>query len=119
MSDSDSDSSHPRRSDSESEWHRKSSVESTSQVGVNVCPHSVDSIQIDPFAKFGSTPSTRSAHYAGNRGGHVPLEEAESCKGEEFLDTPTLRTPKEVIRLPFRIIVAGSWVEGGDSRGWE
>jgi len=35
---------------------------------------------------FGLHTFTRSAHYKGNRGGH---EEAESCKGKEFLESPT------------------------------
>jgi len=29
-----------------------------------------------------------------------------------------LRTPKEILRQPVRVTVAGPWVEGGDSRGW-
>jgi len=85
MLDTDSDElSHPGRSDSESEHPGTSSVDSTQQLGENVCPHSVNTIQDQPPAKVGSTPSTRSAHYQGNRGGHVPPEETESCKGEEF-----------------------------------
>jgi len=93
MSDSDSLSC-PRRSDSESEPPGKSSVDSTLQLGVNVCAHAVDLIQAGPFSKIGKNFSTRSAHYQGNRAGHVPLEEAESCKGEELLETPTLTQPQ-------------------------
>jgi len=93
--------------------HGKLSVASTSQLGVNVCPHSADPIQVGPFVKFGSIPSTRSAHYPGNRAGHVPLEEAGSCKGEELLETPTLTHPKKILRQPFCATMAGPWVEGG------
>jgi len=38
--------------------------------------------------------STRSAHILSNRVGSVPLEEAESCKGERFLASPTLTHPQ-------------------------
>jgi len=58
-------------------------------MGVNVCPHSADSGPASPFAKFGKTFSTWSAHYPGNRVGHVLLEEAGSCKGEELLVSRT------------------------------
>jgi len=70
MSDTDSDElSHPGRLDSEFDHPGRSSVDSTRQLGVNVCPHSVNTIQDQPPAKVGSTPSTRSAHYQGDRGG--------------------------------------------------
>jgi len=35
-----------------------------------------------------------SAHNMGNLVGHVPLEETESCKGENFLDTPIHTPPR-------------------------
>jgi len=61
MSDTDSDElSHPGRSESEFEHPGTSSVDSTQQLGVNVCPHSVNPLQDQPHAKVGSTPSTRS-----------------------------------------------------------
>jgi len=94
MSDTDSDELfYPGLSESESEHPGTSSVASTQQLGVNVCRHSVYPHQDQPHAKVRSTPSTRSAYYPGNRGGRVPPREADSCKGEEFLETPTLTTP--------------------------
>jgi len=87
--------SHHGLSDSESECPGKLSVESANQQsGLNVWLLSVNPIQSqNPFV-IGSTPSTRSAHYKGNRVGHVPPEEAESCKGGKFIDTPTFTTPQ-------------------------
>jgi len=62
MSDTNSDElSHPGRSESESEHPETSSVDSTQQLGVNMCPHFVNPHQNQPHARVGSTPSTRSA----------------------------------------------------------
>jgi len=119
MSDYESDSlSQPRRSDSKSELHRKTLVESTSPLGVNACPDSADFIPFDLFAKLGINISTRSAHQPGDRVGYVPLEESGSCKGERNFKRPQiLRIPKEILCLPFCVTVAGPWVELGGSRG--
>jgi len=62
-------------------------------MGVNVCPNSVDFVQFDPYTKLKNSLSTRSAHQPGNRVGSVSFEEAGSCKGEEFLASPTLMHP--------------------------
>jgi len=43
---------------------------------------------------LGISLPTRSAHTPSNRVGSVPLEEAESCKGENFLASPTLTHPQ-------------------------
>jgi len=67
---------------------------SNQRIGVNVCPHSVDPNPEPSSSNIGYSPPTRSVHYKGNRSGHVPVEEAESCKGEEFLESPTLTTPQ-------------------------
>jgi len=87
----------------ESERPMPSRVESTNQqLGVNVCLQSADVIQNQPSIKFGLTPSTRSANYKGNRVGHVPLKEAGSDKGEEFLETPILTTLRRNTPLTHR-----------------
>jgi len=124
MSDSDSNESiQPECSDYESGHPGKSSVDSNcqrQQLGVNVFAKSADLVEIQPpISNFGSTPSTRSAHYKGNRVGHVSPEEVESYKGEDILESPIPTHPKEILRRPFRVTVAGPWVEGVDSRGWE
>jgi len=86
MSDSDSDIlSVPGFSDTESEHPGTSPVDSNQRHGVNVCPHSAESNTEQSSSNIGSSPPTRSVHYKDNRSGHVPVEEAESCKGEEFL----------------------------------
>jgi len=85
MSDTDSDElSHPGHSDFESEHPGTSSLDSTRQLGVNVCPHSVNSIQDQPPVKVGSTPSTRSAHYQGNRGVTYRPKRQNPVKGRNF-----------------------------------
>jgi len=95
MSDTDSDElSHSGHSESESERPGNSSLDLTHQLGVNVCSHSVNPFQNQPPAKVRSTLSPRSAHYTGNRVGNVPSKEAESCKGEELVETQTLTTPR-------------------------
>jgi len=73
MSDTDSDpSSHPRRSDSESERHGKSSIKPTLRNrGSNVSPNSVDFEQFESSTKLGISLSTRSAHQPSNRVGSV------------------------------------------------
>jgi len=81
---------------SESERPTPSQAESTDrQMGVNVCPHSAEIIQNQPFTKFGLNPSIRSAHYKGNWMGHVPSKETWSDNGEEFLETPNLHDPSK------------------------
>jgi len=49
------------------------------------CPNIAEPIK----GKFELYAPTRSAHQQGNRGGHVPPEEAGSVKMGEFLETPT------------------------------
>jgi len=90
MSDSESEElTQPGCLDSESEQPGKSSSgPNQSNLGVNVCLHSADPMverQIPIRGGIDLNPSTRSAHCNGNWGGHVLPEEAESCKGEEFL----------------------------------
>jgi len=120
MSDTDTDSlSHPRRSDSESEWHGKLSIKPTICIrGSNVSPNSVDLEQFESSTKLGNSLPTRSTHTPSNWVGSVHLEEAESCKGERFLASPTLTHPQRDTPPTLSGSVAGPWVEGGDSRGW-
>jgi len=99
MSDFESEElTQPGCSDSESEQPGKSSSDQNQRkLCVNVCTHSADLVVQSLIPSMGEirfNPFTRSAHYKGNWGSHVPPEEEESCKGEELLETPTLTTPR-------------------------
>jgi len=123
MSDTNSDAiSHHGLSDSESEGPGKSLVDSANQrLGVIVCPLSVNPIQSQTPFVVGSTSSTRSAHYKGNQKGHVLLEEAESYKGEKFMETPTLTTPQK--NTPLNLWCHRGWAMGKEKglrpEGWK
>jgi len=64
MTDTDKDSlSHPRRLDSESERHGKSTINPTLRSrGSNVSPNSVDFEQFESSTNLGNSLSIRSAH---------------------------------------------------------
>jgi len=95
MLDIDQEESHQTGcSDSESEPPGFSSVNSTKIQSVNVCSPSVNQTHDRASFKCWDTPSLESAPYKGNPAGHVPLEGAESCKGEEILESPTHTTPR-------------------------
>jgi len=107
-------------SESESERPGFSSVDSTNIRGVNVCSSSVNQTH-DQASKCRDHLSTGSAPYKGNPAGHVPPEEAESCKREEFLESPTHTTPRSK-SLPVLSCHRG-WAmgrgRGGAARGGE
>jgi len=112
MSDSDSDElSVPGFSDMESEHPGTSTVDSNQQLGVNVCSLSVDPITEPSLSSIGCSPPTRSVHYNGNRSGHAPVEEAESCRGKNFLSPQTSWLLKKIPHPLFRVTVVGPWVE--------
>jgi len=100
MSDSDTDSPpYNMWSDSETDLPGTSSVDSANKLGLNVWSPSVgQSRELTPF-KCWTRPSTASAPKMGNLVGHAPSGEAESCKGEEFLESPTQTTPKSKPKL--------------------
>jgi len=76
--------SHPGRLDSKSEHPGTSSVDSMQQLGVNVCPHSVNTIQDQSPVKVRSNSSTRSAHYQGDRGVTYRPKRQNPVKGRNF-----------------------------------
>jgi len=80
-------------SDSESEPSVRSLMDSTQKLGVNVCATSAGPTQDRTSFKCLNLPSLKSAPYKGNRVGNVPSEEAGSCKGGNFLETPIHTTP--------------------------
>jgi len=94
MLDSESeDSDKPGCSDSESGHRVQSSENNQMQLGNQMLSHSVshDKISVSPTGgSIELKPSTRSAHQQGNRGGHVPLEEAGPYNGGKLIETPTL-----------------------------
>jgi len=81
-------------SDSESEPSVRSLADSMQKLGVNVCATSADPTQDRTSFKCLNLPSPESARYKGNPMGHVPSEEAESCKGGKFLQTLIHTTPR-------------------------
>jgi len=90
MSDTDfEDLRHVVCSDSESEPSVRSLANSTQKLCVNVCAASADLIQEIAGGDCLNLLSPQSAQYKGIPPGHVPTEEAESCKGGKFLETPT------------------------------
>jgi len=100
-------------SDSESEPTRFSSLDSAKIQGTNVCSPSVNQTRDRASFKCWEHPSIKSAPYKGNPAGHVPLEEAESCKGEEILESQPIRPFEASLHRSFCVTVAGPWVEGG------
>jgi len=75
-------------SDSESQPSVRSLADSTQKLGVNVRATSADPAQDRTSFKCLNLPSPKSAPYKGNPVGNVPSEEAESCIGGKFLETP-------------------------------
>jgi len=112
MLDTDSEpSSYPKRSESKSEGYGKSTNKSTiCNRDIYTSPQFADSTQIQSSTKLGISLSTRSAHAPSNRVGSVPLEKAESCKGENFLASPTLTDPQ--IDTPPTLSCHRGWAMG-------
>jgi len=55
----------------------------------------VRTLEVEDSSAMGSAPNE------GNPVGHAPLEETESCKGGNFLDTPNHTPPRSKSPLPF------------------
>jgi len=104
MSDSESEeSTKPGCLDSESGHLGTTSKDNQRQLGISVFSHSAgqcQNIAVPIGGEIGLNPSTRSAHQQGNRMGHAPPEEAESCKGGKFIKTPTLTSQPPQINTP-------------------
>jgi len=79
--------------DSESDLPGISSVDSTLEPRIIVSSTSANQIHVRAL-DFEDSSVMGPASNKGNPVGHVPLEETESCKGENFLDTP-IDTPTE------------------------
>jgi len=97
-------------SDMESERPGTSTVDPDQWLGVNVCSPSVDPNPEPSSSNIGYTPPTRSVHYKDNRSGHVPVEEAESCKGEEFIESQPSRPPQK--NTPPTLSFHRGWAKG-------
>jgi len=111
MSDTDQEGSHPTGcSDSESEPPGFSSVDSANIQGVNLCSPSVNQTNDRAFFKCWDTPSIESAPYKGNPAGHVRLEGAESCKGQEILESRTHTNPQS--KSPLILSCHRGWAMG-------
>jgi len=94
MSDSDSKRApHTGWSDYETDLLVNSSVDSTIELGVNVCSPSADQTPTRALECW-DLLLTASAPNKGNLVGHAPSEEAESCKGVKFLEAPIPMTPR-------------------------
>jgi len=86
MSDSDTEiPPHTGWFNSKSDLPGISSVDSTIELGVNVCSPSADQTHTRAMECWDHLP-TASAPNKGNLVDHAPSEEAEFCKGENFLD---------------------------------
>jgi len=96
MSDCDSDRPpHTGWSDYETDLPVNSSVDSSVELGVNVCSPSADQTQTRAlYIECWDLLPTASAPIKGNLVGHAPSEEAESCKGVKFLEAPIPTTPR-------------------------
>jgi len=86
--------------DSESDLPEILSVNSTLELGVNVSSHSANTIhvralEVEDSSAMGSVPNK------GNLVGHAPLEETESCKEMNFLETPIPTPPQSKSPLHF------------------
>jgi len=104
--------------DSESDFPETSSMNSTLELGITVSSPSANTIHVRAL-EFEDSSAMGSAPNKGNPVGHALLEETESCKGVNFLDTP-IHTPLEASpHYLFRVTVGGPWVEeeGWDERG--
>jgi len=77
-----------------------------------VCTPSVNQTQDRASFKNLDHPSIETAPYKGNPAGHLPLEGAESCKGEEFLESPAHTRLEASLHRFSRVTMAGPWVEG-------
>jgi len=86
--------------DSKSELPEILSVDSTLAIGVNVSFPSADHTQGVRALDFGNSNTMGPAPNTGILVGHVPQEETESSKGENFLD-PTPPQIKSLSPIPF------------------
>jgi len=94
MSDTDYDKPQfPRWFDSESDLPQNLSVDSTIELGVNVSIFSANQTQTRALY-FGDSNIASPTSNRGTSVGHVPLEETESCKGVEFLESLLETTPQ-------------------------
>jgi len=104
--------------DSESDFPEISSVNSRLKLCVIVSPPSAIAINVRAI-EFGDSSAMGPAPNKGNPVGHVPLEETESCKGENFLDT-SIHTPpqcKPPSTFPCHCGCAMGRGRGGEERG--
>jgi len=94
MSDTDPDEpQYPGWFDSESDFPRIPSVDFTIELGVNVSVLSANQTQTRAMY-FGNSNIAGPASNRGTLVGHEILEETESCKGVEFLESPLQATPQ-------------------------
>jgi len=116
MSDIDQDElPHTGWFDSESDLPGFSSVDSTIDLGVNVSSPSANLPHVEAMY-FGDSNAMSPAPNKGNSVGNVPPGETESCKGENFLDTPTHTPPQSKSTSP--LLCHRDWVKGR-GRGWD
>jgi len=109
------DLQHAGCSDSESEPSLKSFADYTQKLGVNVWATSADPTQELTAGRCLNLLSPQSAPYKGNPPGHVPTEEAESCKGGKFLETQTHTNPLR--NTPPTLSCHRGWATGDRGRG--
>jgi len=70
----------------------------------------VPTLEVEDSSAMGSAPNK------GNPVGHVPLEETESCKGVNLIDTLNHTHPRSKSPSHFSCPVGGPWVE---EEGWD
>jgi len=104
--------------DSESDLPGILSVDSTIEQGVIVSSPSVDQIHVRAL-DFEESNAMGTAPNNGNPVGHVPLGETESCKGENFLDTPIHTPPQSKSRLSFPCHRGWAMCKGYGTKGAE
>jgi len=114
VSDSESEESDkPGCSDSKSQGNQI-------QLGNKMYSHSTDLEKVSVSHTEGSIelkPPLRSAHQQGNRGGHVPPEEAKPYNGGKFIETSNLTSQSPRRNTPPTLSCQRSWVIGR-GRGW-
>jgi len=116
MYDSKSEESNkPGGSDSEFGHPGLSKQDSQRQLGNKLYSHSVNLSKISVSPTGGNIelkPLSRSAHQQGNRGGHVPPEEAEPYNGGKFIETPNLTSQSPHRNTPPTLSCQRSWAIG-------
>jgi len=101
--------------DSESDFPEISLGNSTLELGVIASSTSANAIHVRALKVDGSS-AMGPAPNKGNPVGYVPLEETESCKAVNFLDTPIHTPPQSKSPLPFSC--HRGWARGR-GRGWD